>query len=652
MVLNIFAAKSKVMRHIFLILFFYACNTLLSTASASGITNTVNDKKQTTANALFPCTAKLDNPYGVCTHITRRQMDYPYMERELLLCKDLGIGWVRSDFDLGNVFGSATDFEPQLFDDVVSAINKHNQHLLPIFTWLGKFPWDDPSYGAYVDSLASRYGNDITYWEMMNEVDFMGGIDSLPEKYARALHVASKHLHAVNPNNKMLLTGLGSISNDFIDNMFRLGAMKDIDIMNLHSYATPEDMMRGYHKIDSLMRHYGEQKPVWLTECGMNTCNDSCPASGFYREMLPYALKRLGMDERKICVGYLADRATGYTALTPYQANEYLKPCASDVRPISFRELKNLSVKKVPVLVATTDEFFPNAYFPSLVDYVRRGGTIVLAGGFPFYYDAARASSINMGAPTIGDSQFHRLHMAHIDWKKDPATGEELTATPPMVWREDGNSCPYIWDITKLSPARYLSDENLHKGDSLIPLICAGTPHVSGIVAGIYRLNSELKGNIVFQTRMYFNPPADKEAEQARRIARTHIISFALGIDRVFWYNLRSREDNVKDPEDYFGLIHKDFSEKPACQAYRALTRMLPSGSTRPALNIDENIYNATWTRPDGKRITAIWSPYVPVKKKADWPKNAVLYDFMGNKMGAGKKAITLTDAVVYIVEE
>ncbi len=652
MVLNIFAAKSKVMRHIFLILFFYACNTLLSTASASGITNTVNDKKQTTANALFPCTAKLDNPYGVCTHITRRQMDYPYMERELLLCKDLGIGWVRSDFDLGNVFGSATDFEPQLFDDVVSAINKHNQHLLPIFTWLGKFPWDDPSYGAYVDSLASRYGNDITYWEMMNEVDFMGGIDSLPEKYARALHVASKHLHAVNPNNKMLLTGLGSISNDFIDNMFRLGAMKDVDIMNLHSYATPEDMMRGYHKIDSLMRHYGEQKPVWLTECGMNTCNDSCPASGFYREMLPYALKRLGMDERKICVGYLADRATGYTALTPYQANEYLKPCASDVRPISFRELKNLSVKKVPVLVATTDEFFPNAYFPSLVDYVRRGGTIVLAGGFPFYYDAARASSINMGAPTIGDSQFHRLHMAHIDWKKDPATGEELTATPPMVWREDGNFCPYIWDITKLSPARYLSDENLHKGDSLIPLICAGTPHVSGIVAGIYRLNSELKGNIVFQTRMYFNPPADKEAEQARRIARTHIISFALGVDRVFWYNLRSREDNVKDPEDYFGLIHKDFSEKPACQAYRALTRMLPSGSTRPALNIDENIYNATWTRPDGKRITAIWSPYVPVKKKADWPKNAVLYDFMGNKMGAGKKAITLTDAVVYIVEE
>ncbi len=652
MVLNIFAAKSKVMRHIFLILFFYACNTLLSTASASGITNTVNDKKQTTANALFPCTAKLDNPYGVCTHITRRQMDYPYMERELLLCKDLGIGWVRSDFDLGNVFGSATDFEPQLFDDVVSAITKHNQHLLPIFTWLGKFPWDDPSYGAYVDSLASRYGNDITYWEMMNEVDFMGGIDSLPEKYARALHVASKHLHAVNPNNKILLTGLGSISNDFIDNMFRLGAMKDVDIMNLHSYATPEDMMRGYHKIDSLMRHYGEQKPVWLTECGMNTCNDSCPASGFYREMLPYALKRLGMDERKICVGYLADRATGYTALTPYQANEYLKPCASDVRPISFRELKNLSVKKVPVLVATTDEFFPNAYFPSLVDYVRRGGTIVLAGGFPFYYDAARASSINMGAPTIGDSQFHRLHMAHIDWKKDPATGEELTATPPMVWKDGGNSCPYIWDITKLSPARYLSDKNLHKGDSLIPLICAGTPHVSGIVAGIYRLNSELKGNIVFQTRMYFNPPADKEAEQARRIARTHIISFALGVDRVFWYNLRSREDNVKDPEDYFGLIHKDFSEKPACQAYRALTRMLPSGSTRPALNIDENIYNATWTRLDGKRITAIWSPYVPVKKKADWPKNAVLYDFMGNKMGAGKKAITLTDAVVYIVEE
>lgn len=640
------------MRHIFLILFFCACNTLFSAASASRLTHNVTDRKQAPTNTLFPCTARLENPYGMCTHITRRWMDYPYMKKELLLCKNLGVGWVRSDFDFGSVFGNTTDFEPQLFDNVISALNKNNQHLLPILTWLGNLPWDDPSYSAYVDSLTSRYKGDITYWEMMNEVDLMAGIDSLPEKYARALHVASKHVHAANPQNKVLLTGLGGVGNHFIDDMFRLGATKDVDIINLHSYFQPEDNISVYQKIENLMQRYDERKPVWLTECGMNTCNDTCPAGGFYRELLPYALQRIGISEKKICVGYLADRTTGYIALTPYQANEYLKPCAANVRPISFPELKKLNVKKVPVLIATTDEFFPNEHFSSLVDYVRRGGTIVLAGGFPFYYDAVRASKINIGAPIIADSQFSKLHIANLSSKKDPTTGEELTDIPPLVWRDSNNICPYTWNITNISPARYLSDGNLQKGDSLIPLIWAGTQNVSGIVAGIYRLNSELKGNIVFQTRMYFNPPVDKEAEQARRVARTHIVSFALGVDRIFWYNLRSREESVNEPEDNFGLIHKDFSEKPACQAYRTLVKMLPSGSTRPLLNIDDNIFKATWTCPDKKRVTAIWSPYVHLKKKANWSKNAVLYDFMGNKIGTGQKTITLTDGVVYIVEE
>ena len=628
------------------VLVILACAATSSDMLAAG-----HGKTKKTLSPMFPCSERIDDPYGICTHITRPHMDYPYMERELQLTRDLGIGWIRSDFDFGTVFGNATDFAPQFFDEVLSAVNNHGQRLLPILTWLGPFPWDDPTYGAYVDSLSNRYKGRIAHWEVMNEVDFMSGIDSLAQKYSRALRLASNRLHAADTRNKVLLTGLGGVGNPFIDEMFRLGAMENVDIMNFHSYFSPEDNLFAFAKIDSLMRRYGQRKPTWMTECGMNTCQDTCSADGFYRQLLPYALQSAGIDESKICVGYIADRATGYVALTPYQADKYLKPCAGSVRQVSLTELKHLSVKKVPVLVTTSDEFFPDKFFPDIEDYVRRGGTIVLAGGFPFYYDAASVGEANLGARAVADSNYSRLHMAHLDSKTDPETGEELTAVPPLTWRDAGNSCPYEWKVTPFSPARYLSDDNLHEGDTLTPLIWAGTEHVSGIVAGIYKLRSDLRGNIVFQTRMYFNPPVDKEAEQARRVARTHIIALSQGIERVFWYNLRSREDNPGEGEDNFGLIHRDFSEKPACQAYRTMTQMLPSGSTRPVLQIEDNVYEASWVRPDGKRVTAMWSPLVHVKRKADWNRKTVFYNYMGECLGTQNKGVTLTDAVLYRVE-
>ncbi len=623
---------------------------LCVTASAASLT-AEHGKGGRMLRPLFPCTEKLDDPYGVCTHITRPHMDYPYMERELQLTRSLGVGWVRSDFDFGSVFGCATDFAPQFFDGVMSSVDSHRQQLLPILTWLGPFPWDDPTYGAYVDSLANRYRGRVRYWEVMNEVDFMGGIDSLAQKYARSLKVAADRLHAADPDNKVLLTGLGGVQRTFVDDIFSLGAMEDVDIMNFHSYFSPEDNILVCGKIDSLMHRYGQYRPVWLTECGMNTCRDTCSADGFYLQMLPYSLRRVGIDESRVCVGYIADRTTGYVALTPYQADEYLKPCAGSVRAVSLKELKRLSVRKVPVLVVSADEFFPDRFFPDIVDYVRRGGTIVLAGGCPFYYDAASSGESNLGARAVADSNYRKLHMALLGGKTDPVTGEELSEVPPQTWRADGNTCPYEWKITPLSPARYLSDDNLCEGDTLIPLVCAGTDRVHGIVAGIYKLCSELRGNIVFQTRMYFNPPVDKEAEQARRVARTHIVAFGLGVERVFWYNLRSREDDPNEAEDSFGLIHKDFSEKPSCQAYRTMTRMLPSGSTRPVLRVEDNVYEASWVRPDGKCVTAMWSPSVHFWKKADWNRTAVFYTHMGECLGEQNKGVTLTDAVLFRVE-
>ena len=150
---------------------------------------------------------------------------------------------------------------------------------------------------------------------------------------------------------------------------------------------------------------------------------------------------------------------------------------------------------------------------------------------------------------------------------------------------------------------------------------------------------------------MYAHPLPDKEAEQARRVARIYLLALAHGIERVFWYNFRSRETDAYEPEDCFGLIHADFSEKPSLQAYRTLTSMMPSGSTRPSMQIDDNLFSATWTRPDGHQITAMWSPYVQVQYRLKKGQANSLYNHLGEKVMLKGRTITLTDAIIYIVD-
>lgn len=137
------------------------------------------------------------------------------------------------------------------------------------------------------------------------------------------------------------------------------------------------------------------------------------------------------------------------------------------------------------------------------------------------------------------------------------------------------------------------------------------------------------------------------EEEQARRVARIHLISFACGVDKVFWYNLRSLENDPFNKESHFGLLHRDLSPKPSYYAYKALTTMCPSGSLRPILTIKDNIYMCYWVRSDGRHIWAIWSP----KSNEQFPilvKGSCQYlNYMGLKR---KKPEYINSGVTYLV--
>lgn len=95
------------------------------------------------------------------------------------------------------------------------------------------------------------------------------------------------------------------------------------------------------------------------------------------------------------------------------------------------------------------------------------------------------------------------------------------------------------------------------------------------------------------QTRLRTQRYVNKEMEQARRVARIYLISFAYGVDKVFWYKFRSYEKDPYYTEDNFGIVHSDLTPKPAYYAYKTMTTLCPSGSTRPVLEVSGDIYKA-----------------------------------------------------------
>lgn len=140
-----------------------------------------------------------------------------------------------------------------------------------------------------------------------------------------------------------------------------------------------------------------------------------------------------------------------------------------------------------------------------------------------------------------------------------------------------------------------------------------------------------------------------KEEEQAYRLPRMYIISFAYGVEKVFTFSMRSRENNKNNKEDCFGILHADLSPKPAFYAYKTMTQMMPSGSLRPTLTISGNTYVSYWKRPDGKKVWALWNSSGNKKISLDIKGKGQFYDCMGNKLPVSNEQ-TIGKGVVYVV--
>lgn len=115
---------------------------------------------------------------------------------------------------------------------------------------------------------------------------------------------------------------------------------------------------------------------------------------------------------------------------------------------------------------------------------------------------------------------------------------------------------------------------------------------------------------------------------------------------------MRAYERDSLDNESQFGIVHKDLKPKKGYYAYKTMTTMCPSMSSRPELQIVGDTYLCSWKRPDKKRVWAIWNSSCEKEIEIKMSGHPQYFDYLGNRLTldpSGK--ISVGQGVIYIVD-
>ena len=548
-----------------------------------------------------------DSPYGACAHLNR--WEFPEMKQELRMMKDAGIGLDRTDLDWRQVENRKGRWDFSKWDAIVKAAGENGIAVLPILA--GNQPrWGSPlvkhmtDWKNYLTVAVNRYKNRIGYWEVVNEPD-LGEFSGKTAEYAKFLKESYDCIKTADPHAVVANGGLAGQFSEFL----KLALPDSFDVFNVHIYSWqnyPEGELRSQLRRirqDMKRRGYGD-KPLWLTETGYSTAPPP-DLSG----ILSHALKKLALDAPSLPVALIDDPDCLYsTECMNLDLKSFFREKRNYHR-ITLAGLDGLDPRKYPLLLLPMSEAYPSAFHKPLVSYLEKGGTVIYpGGGIPFYFDWVRKADGTIEKRGAPERICKELHIGWEAWwknRKAPRPTKLLEAIPELRGV----------DFPK-SANRYLSRENLQEGDELIPLVTAYSKDRSwsAPVAGIYRFNSSLKGNLIAFSWQDYSHRTTPEW-QAKLLPRTFLTAFNEGVNKVFTYSFRSQEQYFPSGrEGHFGILRLNLTPKPAYTAYMTLTRMRPAGSTDLGLSVKNGVYTAAWKKPDGIPVTAVWTVSQPKK--------------------------------------
>ncbi|MBQ8755632.1 MAG: cellulase family glycosylhydrolase [Lentisphaeria bacterium] len=609
-----------------------------------------------------------ESGWGICGNFTR----WASMQTDQEVKRDrlLGVDMLRMDFDWMHIEPKRGVFHWQKVDRAVAAARRNGLQILgiidkrvPLWEKNTSLLQNKEIYLNYLRKIVTRYKNDIRYWEVLNEPDVYNGADRnggvVPaEDYPEILKLSYKTIKSIDPG---LTVVFGSAGKKILEPALQAGMADYCDVWNLHCYNRVDPELRvgtwlGEYK-DLYKKHNAFDREIWITETGRPT-SYRYPRAVAVRCALEYL--KINPEKCGILTLYHPDfdYASEQMILRAEDIGDFKK-----IRQIRTGQLDSSMVKEYPLLMIY-DEFYPRDDFQKIVDYVRKGGTLLCLGGVPFHSEVFMENGKVIRRGGNAKKRCKDLHIGIEMWWTPYGKAVNL---PKFFDKMEPD-----WDTFPLVPGldfkrydrgphedplfgalRFLTETNLKPGDTFVPMLWASWKNGKKYpVAGIYQFDSELKGNIFAFLPHYmpFQFPHTGD-DQARLLVRDALLLRGMGCSRIFPYRLHQAE-NGDHPEQHYGLCHRDFRPKPAYFAYQNLIRMCPKGSTRIQLTDYKNgAWTATWVRPDNIRITAVWTRVRPQTVTLTYNgKLRRVRDYLGNIVSGTKpNAFRINSGVLYL---
>jgi len=514
------------------------------------------------------------SPFGVCAHVTRDEFDERVRTYEMM--REAGFTDVRSDFDWRHCQRAKdAPFDFSTYDRVVDDAATYGVTVLPILH--GTPQWAQPvnahldEWRKFVRETARHFRGRIPVYEIWNEENADSfWKDPDPAKYAVALKAAYEEVKAVDPSARVAFGGTAGCAWDYIEKAVRAGAKDCFDIVNVHPYRHPHPPEPGLtedlNALKSMMSRNGiADRPIWITELGWPTHRATVPDVPVFRAAL-----KIARPERPLWrAAYVNIELPGAAADLFADAVREALPSGSSCVGVTSDELNaRLPKGDFDLVVYPIGESYPDDTVDAVAEFVRQGGTLAAIGGYPLYYPCRKgkhAGSSPQGARKACAAR-ERLRIGVEAWWHNKAMPKSAQMFPSA----DAKKVGLAVDPAGLAATRFFSARLLKGADRLVPLL-VGKDKTGGAAIGacVYLFDSDMKGRIFVSSRGQSAYGSSTEAQQANYTVTAIRSALRQGVEKYFIYEFRAVERDPHDSEHHFGIVHRDFTPKPAYEACR-----------------------------------------------------------------------------------
>lgn len=204
----------------------------------------------------------------------------------------LGSSYIRDDVFGGNVKwnGSTYTVNQDAIDDW-TIMRENGITVIGNLTAAGPLnSWNKPpvtekelaQHELFCEQVASQLKGVVDIFNAWNEYDhqYFNILHTGAEDYTNLLKATYRGVKKGNPDAIVIGPELAGVNHAFVETMCQLGALDYMDGLSLHPYQwtgsfDPQILIDGAMKMKEIMRKYGDEKPMWMTEFGFSSCGGS-----------------------------------------------------------------------------------------------------------------------------------------------------------------------------------------------------------------------------------------------------------------------------------------------------------------------------------------------------------------------------------------